>query len=358
MTRIDKKLLPYPFDKPQEKDWVNTINNTLRSDKSVQPKILYSELKTVLKPYYSSIEASEFQPLTLVQASKNNWLYNETLTNTSKVNISGKKGIQSITLDTDQSINDIDLSEIKHIRFKDINPTNHLLLHDQNPIISHVISDVSLSDFFQKNEKIIDQKSTQSKSAKIALEVHPNFDINTLKGIPKITTQFAIIIELIQMLFIKDLLHKNDVPKVIYQCKIHPDYFLGISEIRAIKKVWFLLNSSYQDFDLPQLLVHTISEETIQSDKEDYSLLQHITQSHAALCAGCDILSITSKNISATQRANISNVLRNESYIGYVSDPYAGAYAIEALTDQIVQQVIEGLKDIEKHGGIKKMVGL
>jgi methylmalonyl-CoA mutase len=60
----------------------------------------------------------------------------------------------------------------------------------------------------------------------------------------------------------------------------------------------------------------------------------------AAVLGGCNSLTVCAEDNSSMMNRiarNISNVLREESYLDKVADATSGAYAIEKMVDEIAQ---------------------
>ena len=117
-----------------------------------------------------------------------------------------------------------------------------------------------------------------------------------------------------------------------------------------------MLENSYQTNNIPSLQIHCISEKTIHPINTDYDYLQHVSNSLAAVSAGCDVLSINDLDINTDLRANISNLLRYEAQLNQVHDPYAGSYMIETITEELIKESLAALQKIEKEGGILSQI--
>ena len=142
------------------------------------------------------------------------------------------------------------------------------------------------------------------------------------------------------------LLESTRNPKQIaFSISIGTDYFLEIAKLKALKFLWLeIANSHEKSFQLQDVFVHGQSEPWINDNFQPNSnMLKSTIASMAAIAGGCDALTVypekeEDSNMNRIAR-NVSNVLREESHFSKVADATAGAYYVESLTNQIIQQV-------------------
>jgi methylmalonyl-CoA mutase len=71
-------------------------------------------------------------------------------------------------------------------------------------------------------------------------------------------------------------------------------------------------------------------------------MLRSTTSSIAAICGGCDSLTVfpedESNSMMQRMARNTSVILREESHLSKVADPLAGAYAIEVMIDTLAKE--------------------
>jgi methylmalonyl-CoA mutase len=71
-------------------------------------------------------------------------------------------------------------------------------------------------------------------------------------------------------------------------------------------------------------------------------MIKATTSAMAAICGGCDILTVEPENTSdaTIQRIalNVSSVLREESFLNKVADPTAGSYFLESLVNELCEK--------------------
>lgn len=136
------------------------------------------------------------------------------------------------------------------------------------------------------------------------------------------------------------------------QISVGDYYFVEIAHIRAFKRLWLAL---LQAFDatapvFPRLVAHTSSKNNLNNSSQ-FSLLAATSQALSASIAGIDALYILPptgwENIdddTARRLArNIHHLLQAESHLDAVIDPAAGAYYIEAATQNLTSAAWEAL---------------
>jgi methylmalonyl-CoA mutase len=147
-----------------------------------------------------------------------------------------------------------------------------------------------------------------------------------------------------------------------FSLAVGTNYFMEIAKIRALRTLFYHVLQMYNvsGFHPGNIYVHSESSIWTKTIYDPYvNMLRNTTEAMSALLGGCNSLSISafdeifqlpgdfSKRISR----NISNLLKEESYFDRVSDPAAGSYYIETLTDKLVERSLEIFKDIESNGG-------
>ncbi len=67
-------------------------------------------------------------------------------------------------------------------------------------------------------------------------------------------------------------------------------------------------------------------------------MIRATTEALSAIIGGCDSLTVEAVGFDPHLAQNIQRILREEAYIDLVSDPAAGSYYVEALTDAIARE--------------------
>ena len=142
-------------------------------------------------------------------------------------------------------------------------------------------------------------------------------------------------------------------------------YFFELAKIRALRTLWSLILSNYE------VSPKTIEETPIVgktgfvniSLKDPYTnLLRQTTEALSATIGGVSDLLIqpydwfsTEQNTTFTRRmaTNISLLLKEESYLNLVIDPAGGSYALDILTETILERAWIQFQEIEAKGTIR-----
>lgn len=137
-------------------------------------------------------------------------------------------------------------------------------------------------------------------------------------------------------------------------------YFPEIAKIRALRLLWSQMLAAYGIEDSAPLWVHS---ETTQTDKTitdaHTNMLRTTTAAMSAVLGGANNLVIHPydsgyQKPSAFSRRiarNVHHILNEEAGMGRVSDPSAGSYYLENLTDIIAEKSWGFFQLIEKQGG-------
>jgi methylmalonyl-CoA mutase len=118
-----------------------------------------------------------------------------------------------------------------------------------------------------------------------------------------------------------------------------------ICKIKALRMLWYQVSqmfniSAFQPHDLH---IHSRAETWINKKYQPHgNMLKGIASAMSAVSGGCNSLTIFPEDEdNAMMRRiarNISSILREESNFDKVSDPSAGSYAIEVMTDKLAQE--------------------
>ena len=162
-----------------------------------------------------------------------------------------------------------------------------------------------------------------------------------------------------------------------FSLAVGTNYFMEIAKIRALRVLFYNVLKAYQvkDFNPGDIQIHCESSVWSKTLYDPYvNMLRNTTEAMSAILGGCNSLSISAfdeifsqpTEFSTRISRNISNLLREESYFDKVSDPAAGSYYIEELTDKLVESGLKLFQEIEREGGfahafekgkIKEMTG-
>lgn len=136
------------------------------------------------------------------------------------------------------------------------------------------------------------------------------------------------------------------------------DFFGEIAKVKSARVIFHQLATLYgvsMEPELVEIFVGT-SNWTKSTWDVNTNLLRNTSEAMAAIFGGCNALAVGTHDFSkadfSTRMArNISNILKEESFLDKVVDPAAGSYYLEALIREILGKVKSKLIDIEKIGG-------
>jgi methylmalonyl-CoA mutase N-terminal domain/subunit len=146
------------------------------------------------------------------------------------------------------------------------------------------------------------------------------------------------------------------------------DFFEEVSKFRAMRRLWAKLCKHRLGAKHDKSCVFRTSCQTAGSTLTTQQPLVNIvratTESIAALLGGVQSLQASSYDEglslptekSATMSLRIQQVLGYEAEIGKVIDPLGGSYLIEALTDQMEENIEKLIRKIDSLGGIVEAV--
>ena len=145
------------------------------------------------------------------------------------------------------------------------------------------------------------------------------------------------------------------------------EYFIGLAKFRAVR---YLINRIAQAYGVAEdtearprvRAVSGLRNKTYYD--QDTNLLRNTTEALASLLGGVDTLSLAPHDfLSASPDpfgirmvSNTYHILRHEAQLGKVTDPAAGSYFIENLTEQLVNKGWQQFLDWEDQGGFIELL--
>ena len=138
--------------------------------------------------------------------------------------------------------------------------------------------------------------------------------------------------------------------------KLHYDICTGTSflpEVAKLRALRHLVSQVLRAFGAADTPVFVHAETSLRS----HSMLDGATnavrassQAVSAIVGGCNALTVAIPDRALARHLQL--LLRHEAQLGVVSDPGAGAYYIEALTDALGRRAWRLMQDLEAQGGI------
>lgn len=169
---------------------------------------------------------------------------------------------------------------------------------------------------------------------------------------------FSALIDLIDDLSIdSQLIFEN----LILKTAVGSDYFMEIAKLKLIRiltqrlAVLYQVNQRAEDiFVFTETSYWTKSGVDVQTN-----MLRNTTEAMSAILGGCNALEVLrhdcvgneATEFSLRMARNISNIIKEESYLNQILDPFAGSYFLEKLAISIFEKVKDKMVSIESFGG-------
>ncbi len=153
------------------------------------------------------------------------------------------------------------------------------------------------------------------------------------------------------------------LPRFGFQIAQANDFFEEVCKIRALRRIWATTMQERFGATDPRSMhvrIHThTSGVSLTAQQPVVNLIRTTLHAFGAALSGTqamevsaydEALSIPSEE-AATLALRVQQVVQEESNITAVSDPLAGSYYVEALTDQIAEAALAFAEQVEAQGG-------
>ncbi len=177
---------------------------------------------------------------------------------------------------------------------------------------------------------------------------------------------FAMAIVYIQGVLDRGLDIDQFASRFAFYCSAHMDFFEEIAKLRAARRIWAKIMKDRFGAKDPKSMkfkfgVHTAGCSLIPFQPKN-NIIRVAYEAMAAVLAGVQSLHCCSYDEpialptedSVRLAIRTQQILAHETGVARVGDPLGGSYYIEALTDQIEDEVFTIMDDIESRGGMKK----
>lgn len=149
-------------------------------------------------------------------------------------------------------------------------------------------------------------------------------------------------------------------PHIGFSISVDQDQFVSTAKIRALRKLWSRVQQACGIEASPATIHAETSFRMISHKDPETNILRATIAAFSAAVGGADSISIVPHTAAhglpdpfARRIArNTHLILAEESHVGFVADPSAGAGGIEALTDAICEKAWEQFQAIEADGGL------
>jgi methylmalonyl-CoA mutase len=141
---------------------------------------------------------------------------------------------------------------------------------------------------------------------------------------------------------------------------IGSNYFLEIAKLRALRYLWKQITAAYGTDETMEIVSHVGWSNKSLKDQHT-NLLRQTTEGMTAAAGGSDSIVIHaydelstdgSSDFAHRMAANISNLLKEESYFNKVQDPLRGSHIVENLTSIIVEKAWANFLELEDYKSI------
>jgi methylmalonyl-CoA mutase len=155
--------------------------------------------------------------------------------------------------------------------------------------------------------------------------------------------------------------------KIKFSLGVGTNYFMEIAKLRAIRLLWSKIvetfDSKCADEEYCKAAEMNIHSENTVWNKTVYdphvNLLRTQTEAMSAVLGGTDSLTILPFNAIYEEASDFSEriarnqqiLLKEEAHFDKISDPAAGSYYLENLTDQIAEQAWKLFLEVQNMGG-------
>jgi methylmalonyl-CoA mutase len=134
------------------------------------------------------------------------------------------------------------------------------------------------------------------------------------------------------------------IKHIAFSVPLSTQVLLDISKLKALRILWYQVVQAYgvKDYKISDLYIHGRSEKWINEKFQPHgNMLKGTVAAIAGISGGANAITIQPEEADQPMMTriarNTSTILREESHLGKVNDPFAGAYGIEVLTDRIAR---------------------
>jgi len=149
------------------------------------------------------------------------------------------------------------------------------------------------------------------------------------------------------------------------QISVGRDTFGELCKLRALRVCWHKLFAAAGARDTALTALHAVASSRTQSQRDPWvNMLRVTTEVFAAALGGAQLVTPSAFDEALGPASahglrvarNTALVLREESHLGRVIDAAGGSYYIEARTDALAREAWARFTQIERDGGIAKLI--
>jgi methylmalonyl-CoA mutase, N-terminal domain len=182
-------------------------------------------------------------------------------------------------------------------------------------------------------------------------------------AVQEIGLMLAFGIELVRACEAAGLAPDDVLPRFGFQFAQANDFFEEVCKIRAMRRIWATTMKERFGATNPRSMavrIHThTSGAVLTAQQPMVNLIRTTLHAFGAALAGTQAMEVSAYDEAlaiptedaATLALRVQQVIQEETNVTAVTDPLAGSYYVEALTDQLARAALELVEDIEAQGG-------
>ena len=182
-------------------------------------------------------------------------------------------------------------------------------------------------------------------------------------AVQEIGLMLAFGIELVRACEAAGLAADDVLPRFGFQFAQANDFFEEVCKIRAMRRIWATTMAERFGVTNPRSMhvrIHThTSGAVLTAQQPMVNLIRTTLHAFGAALAGTQAMEVSAYDEAlaipteeaATLALRVQQVIQEETNVTAVTDPLAGSYYVEALTDQLATAALALVADIEAQGG-------
>lgn len=346
------------FDSISEKEWKNKVQVELKGLEYNETLLWGTNDKINVKPLYTKndVNYSEIQPL---PRNSKDWKIISKYTGNINQDYSFLYGY---LIDEKEVKNIADLPNYLDL-FVKFNDFSELKTIDNLSNLKYL--DFDIYGYLAQNGLWLNENKKASKElVKKALELNHFEKIISIQGdvyqnaganhVQQIAITLAHAVEYL------DNFGADIADKIYFKFAVGSNYFFEVAKLRAFRFLWQLILEQYNKES--EAYIFTTTSNRNKSKLDIYNnVIRTTLETSSAIFGASDAIFVESydnvnneTDFGLELAAKQQLLLQQESYLNQFSDPAAGSYYIESLTNQIAEKALELFKTIQNVGGFVK----
>lgn len=158
---------------------------------------------------------------------------------------------------------------------------------------------------------------------------------------------------------------KNAAAGMLVRTTSGPLYFPEMAKLRAIRILWANLLKAFRLKNIPELDMISETSSLLKTGNDaENNLIRNTVEAISSVAGGANYLLIHPHNelfeeentFNRRMADNLFHILKEEAFADAVSDPAAGSFYIENLTDTIADEAWTLFQEIEAEGGFMEAI--